>query len=510
MKKVAIIDKAPSNVKYEKYFDFEYDLYHMSDVPIKKLLKRDVTLVVDLEPYELVILVGSEAAKEYAKITSVTTMMGLLVNDKFVAMPNPSILIFKPEGKQDFLRTVDKIKNIYTTGSQIVQQGDYKGIEDTEEAKTFLLEVLNSPSEEIALDTETTALYPRDGYVLGISIAYDPLKGRYISTDCLDDECLNILQQICSNKSVRKVFHNLKFDYKMIRFHLGVDFDRATVDDTMVMHYVLDENAQHGLKALALKYTDFGNYDEELEVFKKEYCRQHGIKQEEFNYGYIPFEIISRYAAIDACVALMLYRKFKPVLEKNPKLYNIYKEIMIPSTLFLMDMEEAGIPFSKERLTLAKDYLDTQIEVAKQELFSNKHIIKFGEDNNVIFNPNSVNHLRAVLFDYLGLPPTDKLTDTGAVSTDAEVLEELSLLDPLPALLLKIRKLIKIRNTYIDKILLSVKGNGRVYTNFNNTFVTSGRLSSSGTFNAQQIIRDDPIVKACIKAPEGYKVISQD
>ena len=110
MKKVAIIDKAPSNVKYEKYFEFAYDLYHMSDVPIKKLLKKDVTLEVDLEPYELVILVGSEAAKEYAKITSVTTMMGLLVKEKFVAMPNPSVLIFKPEGKQDFLRTIDKIK----------------------------------------------------------------------------------------------------------------------------------------------------------------------------------------------------------------------------------------------------------------------------------------------------------------------------------------------------------------------------------------------------------------
>ena len=510
MKKVAIIDKAPSNVKYEKYFEFAYDLYHMSDVPIKKLLKKDVTLEVDLEPYELVILVGSEAAKEYAKITSVTTMMGLLVKEKFVAMPNPSVLIFKPEGKQDFLRTIDKIKNIYDTGSQIVQQGDYKGIEDTAEAKDFLLEVLNSSSEEVALDTETTALYPRDGYVLGISICYDPLKARYISTDCLDNECLLLLDKIKQKKVVRKIFHNLKFDYKMLNFHLDLAFDRDSVEDTMVMHYVLDENAAHGLKALALKYTDFGNYDEELETFKKQYCKQHGIKEEDFNYSYIPFNIIAKYAAIDAAVALCLYRKFKPLIEKNPKLNTLYREIMIPSTLFLMDMEEVGVPLDKERLLLAKNYLDSEIETAKKELFQNENIIKFGEDNNVIFNPNSVNHLRAVLFDYLGLEPTGKLTDTGAISTDAEVLEELAELDPLPRALLKIRRLIKIRNTYIDKLLLCMKGNGRVYTNFNNTFVTSGRLSSSGTFNAQQIVRDDPIVKGCIKSPKGYKIISQD
>ena len=42
------------------------------------------------------------------------------------------------------------------------------------------------------------------------------------------------------------------------------------------------------------------------------------------------------------------------------------------------------------------------------------------------------------------------------------------------------------------------------------TFTTSGRLSSSGKFNAQQIPREDPIIKGCIKAPKGYKIISQD
>ena len=50
----------------------------------------------------------------------------------------------------------------------------------------------------------------------------------------------------------------------------------------------------------------------------------------------------------------------------------------------------------------------------------------------------------------------------------------------------------------------------RSRTNFNLIFTTSGRLSSSGKFNAQQIPRDDPIIKGCIKAPSGYKIVSQD
>ena len=109
--KIAIIDKAPSRNDYSKYFDFEYELFHMSSIPIPKLLKRDVDLEIDLDYYEYVILVGSEAAKEYAKITSVTNYAGQLVKDKFICMSNPAMLIFKPEGKADFERSVDRIKN---------------------------------------------------------------------------------------------------------------------------------------------------------------------------------------------------------------------------------------------------------------------------------------------------------------------------------------------------------------------------------------------------------------
>jgi DNA polymerase I-like protein with 3'-5' exonuclease and polymerase domains len=506
--KIAVIDKAPSRTKYEHYFKFDFELFHMSSQPITKLLKKDVDLDIDTDLYDLVILVGAEAAKEYGKITSVTNYAGQLIADKFIPISNPAMLAFKPEGKPDFERAVDKIHKHIAGESKGVKTGDFRGIDSEQEAHEFLTEVIENAQGVVAIDTETTGLYPRDGYVLGISISYKPNHGRYISCDCLTEASTLLLQKICSEFTV--VFHNMKFDYKMLKYHLDLEFDRSKVHDTMVMHYVLDETDSHGLKELALKYTDYGDYDAKLDEFKKEYCRQHGVLNENFTYDLIPFDIISEYASIDTAVTLELFNKFWPIVQKNDKLHSVYTKILIPGTLFLMDMEEVGIPISRERMQLADTYLSTKIEEAKQHIYTFDEVKQFEIHNCKIFNPNSVMQLRSILFDYLGLTPTGKKTSTGAISTDAEVLEQLSEEHELPKAILQVRKLSKIQNTYIHKILPELDRDDRIRTNFNLIFTTSGRLSSSGKFNAQQIPRDDPIIKGCIKAPQGYKIVSQD
>lgn len=506
--KIAVIDKCPSKADYKKYFDFDFELFHMSSQYISKLLKKDIDLIIDTEYFDLIILIGSEAAKEYAGISNVTNMAGHLVNEKYVCLQNPAMLVFKPEVKPDFERALDRIKRLVVGSAQEANSGDYKGIEDPDEAWDFLLEVYNCDSTYITMDTEGTGLYPRDGYVLGLSISHKENFGRYISMDVLYDHHFDLLQKIIDKFIV--VFHNMKYDIKMLEYHTTLKFDRSRTEDTMVMHYVLDENALHGLKTLALKYTDFGNYDEELEIFKAEYCKTKGILKEDFTYDLIPFDIISKYASKDTAVAFVIYKKFRPILEANDKLLWVYVNILLRGTHFLNDMEEVGIPISAFRMTAAKEYLEQRVEEAKAALYKFEEVHLLEKDQGEIFNPNSVQQLRKLLFDYLRLPPTGKLTATGAISTDAEVLDELSGLHPLPEAILTIRQLSKMLTTYIVKILPELDRDGRIRTNFNLIFTTSGRLSSSGKFNAQQIPRDDPIIKGCIVAPPGYRIISQD
>ena len=75
---------------------------------------------------------------------------------------------------------------------------------------------------------------------------------------------------------------------------------------------------------------------------------------------------------------------------------------------------------------------------------------------------------------------------------------------------LEIRQKVKIKNTYLDKIIPNLDIDDRLRTNFNLHGTTSGRLSSSGKLNMQQLPRDNPTVKGCIKAKAGHKIVAMD
>ncbi|MFM9197689.1 MAG: DNA polymerase, partial [Planctomycetia bacterium] len=120
--------------------------------------------------------------------------------------------------------------------------------------------------------------------------------------------------------------------------------------------------------------------------------------------------------------------------------------------------------------------------------------------------------VRAVLFEELGLPVV-KRTKTGP-STDAEVLEELAPLHPLPALLLEHRKYAKLKSTYVDSLPTLVEPTtGRIHTSFNQTVTATGRLSSSDP-NLQNIpirtVEGQQIRAAFLPREPGWRFIAAD
>ena len=212
--KIALVEKQPSNIRYEKYFKFDFDKFTLINAKKTKILKADIDLdFEELEGYDRIVLIGAEPAKFIGKIGSVVKYAGHLVSNKYIPMFSPAMVAFKPEIKPAFQQAVDLLHQ-HIDGSYKEELGSYEAIDKESKALLFLERALAHENKYCAMDTETTALYPKDGYVLGISISYATHGGAYISSECITQEVEAKIQELCNTKTV--VFHNAKFDIPFI------------------------------------------------------------------------------------------------------------------------------------------------------------------------------------------------------------------------------------------------------------------------------------------------------
>ena len=512
MTKVALIEKTRSRTDFDGRFDnaFEYDRYALcSDSTKKKVLKKDVDIEINIDDYDWIILIGSESLKYYTKVNSITEYSGRCIDDKFLPAINPAMLAFKPEARPLWEESKSNIIK-YISGElkmEKLNEDMCYGITETKELHKFLQNAIDHDNQWVAVDTETTGLYPRDGYILGISMSYEKDHGAYISTDCIDEKAEHLFQFLFNHKIV--VFHNAKFDVAMLEYHFGFSFPRF--EDTMLLHYCLEEQpGTHGLKQLAMRFTPYGDYEQPMHDWIDGYRKANRILKDNFTWDTIPFDIMKVYAAMDAVVTLLVFERLYPAVKKNSKLFNVYQTILLPASRFLTDVQDAGVPFDSERLEKSRALMQEDIDEAVRQLYEFDAVKTFERIKGKEFNPNSTVQLRELLFDFVGLKPTGIKTGTGAHSTNAEVLNILAEEHEIPKHILSIRQKSKIKNTYLDKILPQLDRDGRLRTGFNIHSTTSGRLSSSGKMNMQQIPRDNPIVKGCIRAKEGNKIVAMD
>ena len=149
------------------------------------------------------------------------------------------------------------------------------------------------------------------------------------------------------------------------------------------------------------------------------------------------------------------------------ELTDLYEKIELPLADCLFRMEKKGF-----RVDIAvMDELDKQYTEEIAVLLKEIYEIA-GEE----FNVNSPKQLAYILFDKLALPHSKK-NKTG-YSVDANVLEELD--HPICEVLLKYRRLMKLKSTYIDGMRNLVnKKTFRTHTCFKQNLTATGRLSST-------------------------------
>jgi len=274
------------------------------------------------------------------------------------------------------------------------------------------------------------------------------------------------------------IMQNGAFDHVALR--AGNIFLRRW-EDTMVMEYLIDVERKKGLQDLASRYL---NVEKWKDIDYK--------KPEEES-----LDVLARLNGRDADVTLRLYIPMLNELHKHD-MGTLYREVMMPASYALCNMEWEGIPVDLDRLddviSDTEDELETLLDHIKEVA---------GRDD---FNPNSYKQLGNMLYGTLGLP-CHIWTDTGAPGTNAEALGKIKNMHPVVEQVLRFKKLRKLLTASLRPWRELADKDGYLHPRYKPAFVKTGRLSSEIP-NIQQVPRG--AVRTIFGGIPGHQIVEVD
>lgn len=389
----------------------------------------------------------------------------------------------------------------------------------------FLYTIKNT-NKTFAYDIETTGFNFLTDRI--ITMAISTKEGEATVIDFAkygnEPELILVLKEIFESRNILKIGHNAKFDNKFIR-QLDITV-KLPQFDTMLAHFLLDENNQHGLKDLAWRYTDMGGYEEEMDkVFKEKKAslkknlllqqKAKTLTEEEFqnkldevdSYEIIPIDMLTKYNCADADCTFRLYNIFKDQLNEE-RVKHIHDLIMMPLQYVLSETEYNGIQididymnkFEKETRSKIEDIMyriNSSKEVRETEKIVNKGILE-GDKNYKKFNLNSTKQLQVLLYDVSKLIPLQK-TKTG-YSTDAYALDILAKKNEIARMILEYRKYHHDLTAYVEQLRRNLDKDNKAHTDYMIHGSVSGRIISHEP-NLQNIPRDSGVKRLFIADP---------
>lgn len=382
-----------------------------------------------------------------------------------------------------------------------------------EAARTALL-----LADVIAVDTETTGLYFHKGdKIIGIS-TYCALQGQedyflgcyfpwrhspktmdlFTLSENLPMEWLQELRPALEREDITLLFHNAKFDLKMLRQE-GINC-RAPFYDTMVMSHMIDENGVHSLKGLGAE-----RWGEDIRTEEKLTKK---LVQKKGGWDRTSAEEMRKYAVKDAELTFELWREFLTELDSQE---------LTP----LWPREEQ---FVRCLLELEWEGIELDAELAKR--LSSQAVARMREiEDELGFDPLRLDVLASKLFlappEGLGLPigplsNTSSQTWPGGIpSMPEEYLSQLK--HPVVSNVLEYRGLVKANSTWYAGFQQKASSQGRLHPSYNTAEkkekwgTRTTRLSSSYP-NIQQMPRNvtDFPARKLLQPPEGMTLFEFD
>lgn len=354
------------------------------------------------------------------------------------------------------------------------------------------------------------------------------------SMDCIKDRLLAL------SKKKKLIMHNGIYDILVIENNYGYDLTPYLYCDTILLKHMIDEERPFGLKETAVKYL--GAWADQSQKDLYDNIKKNGGKatKENMEMFKADTEVLGTYAMFDVILTYLLFKKFSADLEKEKleqffyvdEVMPLYKEVTIPMKrhgfhIDVQHFERLSSELEVEITRLEKEIMEElqpvvreyEDEVLKEkltltprseigrfmldngraelEVFINEkgkkdkklvydfahnreYLVSYYKHKNevdYIFNISSNHHLSWLFFEKLGIKPTE-FTETGRPKINADTLDEMSTDNPFAKKIIDMKKLIKLKSTYVDGIL-ELQENGVIYTSYLMFGTTSGRFSST-------------------------------
>jgi uracil-DNA glycosylase family 4 len=367
----------------------------------------------------------------------------------------------------------------------------------------------------LAIDIETQNVRPfgNGSKLLTVAISFDD-KHFAFSVHHKDSKwgavrtpiIMEDLRQILLNNNI-KICHNVPFEVEWFADYYGPEVvNHHAWECTQLQAHFLDErkgtgrdddnaNPFHSLDFLCKTY--FGLAFKGLFKLDKKDMENQDLTE----------TLI--YNGVDTYQTLRLWH-YQNKLLKQRGLYDVYKKsVWRQPTVALMQL--LGMPVDQNRVKEFQNKLSSELQQIDTDIKGLDIVKKFIQDKGS-FNPAGEDAI-TLFRDYLKRKEI-QVQDGKQLrwSVDKNVLDKID--HPLAKLIVKLRNVTKMKSTYVDELELGVGKyiypDGKIHCNFNTTFTTTGRTSSSNP-NCQNFPqRSDSWVRKQIIAPPGHKIIAAD
>ncbi len=369
------------------------------------------------------------------------------------------------------ITSVTQLKQIIATMSHI--------------AILILHEEINNTSSKIATIIINNA---QDNYIINFNQANDLLNLEPYN----QEEYFIVLAELFGNKNITTTCIN----YKQLLYslqHMNLLSIAGEITDITLAHYILNSQTKHDIANI---------YKTELNIETLNLENIYGIGAKAKKWSQLNLDE----ATNQAVNIVQNIRKLESQITQqlSAEELHIYKNIELPLTKVLFNMELAGIKIDKSGFAHLHMTLAQRLNQLEQQIY---------QETASVFNINSSKQLQDILFNRMQLPTTGLQKNTNGYSTNEETLSILAESGhSIATTLLEYRNLSKLLNTYIEKLPLVADYNDRIHTSLEQTVVASGRLSSKDP-NLQNIpVRNDwgRQIRQCFIAANDYKFICAD